>query len=123
MPCGAARGGRCESDPGGQGSCREIEGRLHTSKGRPAEDAGWSVGAAPHFRGVQGKHSLRFWSLPGFRSQVCPLLTVCPWAGDCLPAWTALRSMWTMAVPMAPSPWVWGAERDRGRGHLGPSER
>lgn len=41
MPRGAARGGSCESDPGGQGSCREIEGRLHTSKGRPAEDAGW----------------------------------------------------------------------------------
>lgn len=40
MPCGAARGGSCESDPGGQGSCREIEGRLHTSKGDPQRTLG-----------------------------------------------------------------------------------
>lgn len=56
-------------------------GRLPTGE-EPQRSFGQSVGET-QVCVLQGLCS-SLESVPGFKSRVCPLLTICSWAGDCL---------------------------------------
>lgn len=84
VPRGGTQGSRCTSAHRAQVLPGRVQGRPPCSRGRTAEELragrGWHPGLCHLGQGQR----CALESVPGFRSHVCPLLTICPWARDCV---------------------------------------